>query len=114
MSLSNRRYRVLLPLLFVFLHGVLTGVAEIQYRTGWLYIPPTVSIDPSPPPIAAAAAIGLSLPAYVVSAALTVIAGFGVDGTALLVIETPFIFAFWLFVGNLLDSRRLNVSSIQQ
>lgn len=110
MPLYKSKYAVLLPVVFISVHVLLTVTAEVQYRTGWLYIPPNVSIDPSPLPLAEIAAIWMSLPVYVLCLALSVVAfrtaGLAIVGTTLLMLETPFIIAFWWVVGNWFDLRK--------
>jgi hypothetical protein len=109
MPFQKSKYAILLPVIFVSVHILLTVAAEIQYRTGWLYIPPTVSFDPSPLPIAEIVAICISLPAYVFCLAIAVAAfrtvGFAIVGTTLLMLEVPFITGLWWVVGRWFDSR---------
>ena len=100
------RFRVLLPVLGSCIHFLLTAVAEMQYRTGWAYIPPGVTFDPSPLPVAEHLAIWLSSPAYLVTLALSTALRSPLEGTRLLVLETPFVVLFWHFVGRWIDLRR--------
>ncbi len=106
MRFRFRRYRVVLPFAITGLHLLLTAIAEVQYRTGWAYIPPTVSFDPSPIPIAEHLAIWLSFPAYVVTLALSILLRSPTEGTTLLLMETPFVILFWHLVGRLIEARQ--------
>jgi hypothetical protein len=110
MPLNKSKCAVLLPIIFTSVHILLTVIAEVQYRTGWLYIPPTVEFDPTPLPVAGIAAMWLSLPAYVVSLVLSKAAsqtlGLTIEGTSQLMLEIPFIIGFWWVVGRWFDSRK--------
>lgn len=103
MPLLGRRYRVLLPVVFVCAHLLLIGIAEVQYRTGWLHDPPNVTFDPPHLPLAERAAIYLNLPAVALSFILFRLIGATVEGLGLLLLATPFVSGFWLLVGKWLD-----------
>ena len=100
------RFRVLLPILVGCIHLLLTAMGEVQRQTGWAYIPPGVALDPSPLPIAEHLAIWLSSPAYVVTLALILAIRLPVEGTTILLMETPFVLALWYFIGRWVDIRR--------
>ena len=110
MQLHKFKYAVLLPVSFISVHILLTVIAEVQYRTGWFYIPPNATFDPSPLPLAEIAAIWMSLPTYVLCLALSVVAfrtlRLAIVGTSLLMLEIPFIIGFWWIVGKWFDSRK--------
>jgi len=103
---SAIRYRLLVPVVVTCIHLLLTAIAEVQYRTGWAYLTPGVALDPSPLAIAEHLAIWLSLPAYVITLALTIAVRSPLEGTRLLLVETPLVVLFWHLIGRWIDLRR--------
>jgi hypothetical protein len=107
MWLRNKRLAFMLPAVLTAAHLLLTAIAEIQYRTGWAYIPPNVEFDPMPLPIAEKVGMCLSLPAFLFSLPFSYIADqwYGIEGTRLMLVETPFVVLLWVAIGYWLDDQ---------